>query len=56
MLASQNGRKDIVQLLLNHGADIDLKDYEGDTALDWAKKKEIKEMLLNHVNTSYVLK
>ena len=54
--ASYNGYKGIVQLLLNHNVDIDLKTNFGQTALDYAKTEEIKEMIQNHVNTSYVLK
>ena len=56
MNASYYRHKDIVQLLLDHNADIDLKNNEGETAPDWAKTDEIKEMIQNHVNTSYVLK
>ena len=54
--ASNWDRKNIVQLLLDHNADVDLKNNEGKTALDVAKTGEFKEMLQNHVNTSYVLK
>ena len=46
----------IVQLLLDHNADIDLKNSKGKTALDLAQTEQIKEMIQNHVNTSYVLK
>jgi len=56
MFASSCGYKEIVQLLLDHNADINLKTYNGKTALDLAQTKEIKEMIENHVNTSYVLK
>ena len=56
MWASCFGSKNIVQLLLNYGADIDLKNKEGYTALDFARTQEIKDMIQNHVNTSYVLK
>jgi ankyrin repeat protein len=56
MYASENSRKEIVELLLNRGVDIDLKEKDGKTALDRAKTEEIKEMLRNHVTTSYVLK
>jgi len=54
--ASQHGHKQIVQLLLNHNADTDLKNNHGDAALDVTDDEDIKEMIQNHVNTSYVLK
>jgi len=56
MRASYYSCKEIVQLLLDHNADIDLKSNEGKTAFDFARSQEIKEMIRNHVNTSYVLK
>ena len=56
MLASQLGRKENVQLLLDHNADVTLRDKAGKTALHYAKTQEIKEMIQNHVNTSYTLK
>ena len=56
MRASYFSRKEIVQLLLDHNAGITLKDKNGKTALDLARNKEIKEMIQNHVNTSYILK
>ena len=56
MCASQYGHKEIVQLLLDFNADIDLKDNKGKTAFDLAETEEIREMIQNHVNTSYVLK
>jgi ankyrin repeat protein len=56
MFSSNLGHKEVVELLLNHGVDIDLKSKHGKTALDLANGEEIKEMFQNHVNTSYVLK
>ena len=56
MYASKNGHKEIVQLLLDHNADISFKNCEGKTAVDLASSDEIKEMIRNYVNTSYVLK
>ena len=56
MCASEWNEIEIVQLLLNHGADINLKNKDGKNALDLAKTEEIKEMIQNHVNTSYILK
>jgi ankyrin repeat protein len=49
MLASDNGHKEIVELLLKNGADIEAKDSHGWTALMWASyhgRKEIVEFLL----------
>ncbi len=56
MIASQYGCEEIVEMLLDHNADTGLKDIDGKTALDLSIKKEIKEVLRNHVNTSYLLK
>ena len=56
MYASYHGQQEIVQLLLDHNASADLKDKYGKTALDFAKTEEIKKMIQNHVNTSYILK
>jgi len=55
MCASRYDHKEVVQLLLDHNVDTDLKTINGNTALDLATE-EIKEMIQNHVNTSYVLK
>ena len=56
MHASGHGYKEIVKMLLDHNVNIDLKNNEGKTAVNLAWNKEIKEMIQNHVNTSYVLK
>ena len=56
MWSCRFGYKDIVQSLLNNNADIELKDDKGRTAFDNAKTEQIKEMIQNHVNTSYILK
>lgn len=37
-IAAACGRTDVVLLLLQHGADLHVKDVNGKTALDWAKK------------------
>jgi ankyrin repeat protein len=49
MMATQIGDKDIVQILLNAGADVTLKDKNGLSAMDHAKlqdKREIGRMLV----------
>ena len=56
LIASNDGSREIVKLLLDHNADIHLRNNDGKTALDLAQTEEIKEMIQNHVNTSYVLK
>ncbi|MBP9780036.1 ankyrin repeat domain-containing protein [Candidatus Gracilibacteria bacterium] len=38
----------IIQLLIEYGADINIKDTHGKTALDYAKRKEHIELLKNH--------
>jgi thioredoxin-related protein len=38
MQAAGQGRRDIVKLLLGAGARIDYKDYQGNSAKDWAKR------------------
>jgi ankyrin repeat protein len=50
-LAASTGRANIVQLLLDHGADINEEDYYGQTPLDRARKRghvDIEEILLKH--------
>lgn len=48
MQAANSIQPEVVQLLIDHGADINLKDWLGETALDKAKKvksQEIAEMI-----------
>jgi ankyrin repeat protein len=45
-----------VQVLLNSNADVKLMDKKGRTALDLTNHVGIKELLRNHVSSSYVLK
>ena len=46
MQAVAQGHTDIVKLLLENGADIDIKTHKGHTALNFAKNDEIKNLLL----------
>ncbi len=39
MVASYEGHLDIARLLIERGADMEAKDYDGKTALDWARGK-----------------
>ncbi|MFZ0945350.1 MAG: ankyrin repeat domain-containing protein [Syntrophobacteraceae bacterium] len=46
MIASQEGRQNVVQLLLADGAEVNTKMNDGETALSRASHKEIKELLI----------
>ena len=49
--ASEGGYKDIVELLLAKGADVNAKNKRGVTPLDWAigrKKTETSDLLRKH--------
>ena len=51
MKASQNGHKEIVEILLENGADVNVKNRDNWTALMWASwngYKEIVEILLEN--------
>ena len=45
MVAAYNGYADIVQFLKNQGADLSLKDADGDTALELAKARNHEEVI-----------
>lgn len=45
MIASCKGNLEIVKLLVDNGADINIKNNNGKTALDLADSEEIKEVL-----------
>lgn len=45
MRASWRGYSEILQYLIEIGADINIKNYKGETALDLADNEEIKEVL-----------
>ena len=44
MLAAGNGRQDIVELLLQAGARLDLKDYQDNSVVDWARRSQNPEL------------
>jgi len=46
MLAATNAKADVVELLLQHGADKKLKDSKGKTALDYAKQATVEDWLI----------
>ena len=51
MMASYNGKKDVVAILVKNGANLNLQDIYGDTALFYAttkNEKEIVQILLEH--------
>ena len=54
--AVQYGFLNIIKLLLDNGAEINLKDYYGNTAFDLAKNIEIKEYIQNYNFSKFVLK
>ncbi len=52
MLAAQNAKLDVVELLLKHGAKVNAKDNMGKTALDYANKAEVSDYLKQSVKDS----
>ena len=46
--AAQNGNKNIIRKLLNHGADIKIADQNSKTPLDVSKNDQIKYLLQTH--------
>jgi uncharacterized protein len=45
IIAAEGGEREVVALLLDRGADASARSDEGKTALDYAKTKEIKDLL-----------
>ena len=45
MFASYNEQAFCVEWLLDHDADVDIKDIDGNTVLDWRINEEIKDMI-----------
>lgn len=43
--AAKQGHTDTVQQLITHGAQRDIQDLEGKTALDWAKENHYLEVV-----------
>ena len=52
MFAAREGHKEIVKLLIDRGANVDLKDHRGATASDYAQSKGITR---NHMETLALL-
>ena len=47
ILASKKGYKDIIEILLKNGADFNIENIEGETAIEYVVDKECKTLLLN---------
>ncbi len=54
MLAAQNAKLDVVELLLKMGANANAKDASGKTAFDYASKAEVSEYLLKAVKDTRI--
>ena len=48
MLASEAGHFEVVKYLVENGANANLKDNDGKTALDFAETDEIRQFLINN--------
>lgn len=44
MIAAGEGRQDLVEMLLDAGARLDYKDYQGNNILDWAKRSKNSQL------------
>lgn len=49
-IAAQKGNKIIIQILLDKEADLNIKDHQGKTPLDYADAKAIKTLLSSSQN------
>jgi len=47
-LAARSGNKEIVELLISKGADLNIKDRDGRTPLYWARNKDLVDLLMKH--------
>lgn len=54
MLAAQNAKLDVVEILLNHGANRKATDVNGKTAYDYADKAMIDQYLINSVKDTRI--
>jgi thioredoxin-related protein len=53
MIAAREGRRDMVKLLLTAGARVDFKDYQGNSAADWAQQSgdnQLVKMLTRRIS------
>ena len=48
IMATKNGHRNIIQLLIENKALLNIKDYYGKTALDYASNKEIRKLLIKY--------
>ena len=56
MYASEEGFEAILVLLLDHGADKDMKKHEEETAMSLALNEKINDMLEQRIPVVFVLK
>ena len=53
IVAARGGRRDMIELLLNHGADLTLQNDSGESALDVASPA-LKKHILGESSTSFL--
>jgi ankyrin repeat protein len=47
-LAARNGKREFIQVLLNHGANVHARDKRSQTPFDVASTKEVMKLLREH--------